>query len=112
GAPPARPRARERKTPERETTKLELVKPPFPRISYDEAAKILKEKGLPFEWGGDFGAPDETALPEEFERPICVYGSPSAIKAFYMKPDQRRPEVSLSVDVLAPEGYGEIIGGG
>jgi asparaginyl-tRNA synthetase len=105
-------RATELKTLERDTSKLELVKPPFPRISYDEAAKILKEKGLPFEWGGDFGAPDETALSEEFDRPICVYGYPSAIKAFYMKPDQRRPEVSLSVDVLAPEGYGEIIGGG
>jgi asparaginyl-tRNA synthetase len=105
-------RATELKTLERDTSKLELVKPPFPRISYDEAAKILKEKGLPFEWGGDFGAPDETALSEEFDRPICVYGYPSAIKAFYMKPDQQRPEVSLSVDVLAPEGYGEIIGGG
>jgi asparaginyl-tRNA synthetase len=105
-------RATELKTLERDTSKLELVKPPFPRISYDEATKILKEKGLPFEWGGDFGAPDETALSEEFDRPICVYGYPSAIKAFYMKPDQRRPEVSLSVDVLAPEGYGEIIGGG
>jgi len=105
-------RATELKTLERDTSKLELVKPPFPRISYDEATKILKEKGLPFEWGGDFGAPDETALSEEFDRPICVYGYPSAIKAFYMKPDQQRPEVSLSVDVLAPEGYGEIIGGG
>ncbi len=105
-------RATELKTLERDTSKLELVKPPFPRISYDEATKLLKEKGLPFEWGSDFGAPDETALSEEFDRPICVYGYPSAIKAFYMKPDQRRPEVSLSVDVLAPEGYGEIIGGG
>jgi asparaginyl-tRNA synthetase len=72
----------------------------------------LREKGLPIEWGGDFGGPDETALSAEFDRPVCVYGYPSAIKAFYMKPDPARPEVSLSVDVLAPEGYGEIIGGG
>jgi asparaginyl-tRNA synthetase len=85
---------------------------PFPRISYDEAVETLKKKGLPFEWGGDFGAPDETALSEEHDRPIFVHGFPSAIKAFYMKPHPDRPEVSLSVDMLAPEGYGEIIGGG
>ena len=92
--------------------KLEKVQAPFPRVSYDEAAEILKEKGLPFEWGGDFGAPDETALSEEFDRPVCVHRYPSAVKAFYMKPDPERPEVALCVDVLAPEGYGEIIGGG
>jgi asparaginyl-tRNA synthetase len=97
---------------ERDTSKLERVKPPFPRVSYDEAAAILKEKGLPFEWGGDFGAPDETALSEGFDRPICVHRYPSAIKAFYMKPDPQRPDLALCVDVLAPEGYGEIIGGG
>jgi len=105
-------RQAELKTLERDTTKLELVKAPFPRISYDEAAKILTDKGLPFEWGGDFGAPDETALSEQFDRPICVHRYPSAVKAFYMKPDPQRPEVALCVDVLAPEGYGEIIGGG
>jgi asparaginyl-tRNA synthetase len=97
---------------ERDTSKLELVKSPFPCISYDEAATILKDKGLPFEWGGDFGAPDETALSEQFDRPICVHRYPSAVKAFYMKPDPERPDVALCVDVLAPEGYGEIIGGG
>jgi asparaginyl-tRNA synthetase len=102
----------ELKALERDTSKLELVKSPFPRISYDEATKILKEKGLPFEWGGDFGAPDETALSEQFDRPICVHRYPSAVKAFYMKPDPERPDVALCVDVLAPEGYGEIIGGG
>ena len=102
----------ELKVLERDTTKLERCKAPFPRISYDEAAKILKEKGLPFEWGGDFGAPDETALSEQFDRPICVHRYPSAVKAFYMKPDPQRPELALCVDVLAPEGYGEIIGGG
>jgi asparaginyl-tRNA synthetase len=105
-------RQRELKVLERDTTKLERVKAPFPRISYDDAAEILKKKGLPFEWGGDFGSPDETALSEEFDRPICVHRYPSAVKAFYMKPDPARPEVALCVDVLAPEGYGEIIGGG
>src|SRR3970282_792972 len=79
---------------------------------YDEAVAILKEKGLPFEWGGDFGAPDETALSEKFDRPICGHRYRSAVKAFYMKPDPERPDVALCVDVLAPEGYGEIIGGG
>ncbi|MEO7271682.1 MAG: asparagine--tRNA ligase [Vicinamibacterales bacterium] len=105
-------RAPELKVLERDTSKLENVQAPFPRISYDDAAAMLKEKGLPFEWGGDFGAPDETAISEQFDRPVCVHRYPSAIKAFYMKPDPVRPEVALCVDVLAPEGYGEIIGGG
>jgi asparaginyl-tRNA synthetase len=105
-------RKRELQTLERDTTKLEQVKAPFPRITYDEAARRLQEKGLPFEWGGDFGSPDETALAEMFEQPLAVTGFPSAIKAFYFKPQPDRAEVSLSVDVLAPEGYGEIIGGG
>jgi asparaginyl-tRNA synthetase len=97
---------------ERNLSKLETVKAPFPRISYDEAVGRLKAKGLPIEWGGDFGGPDETALSEEFDRPVMVHRYPSAIKAFYMKPDPERPELALGVDVLAPEGYGEIIGGG
>jgi asparaginyl-tRNA synthetase len=105
-------RQTELKLLERETSGLEQVKPPFPRISYDEAVGILRDKGLPFEWGGDFGAPDETALSERFDRPMCVHRYPSAVKAFYMKPDPERPELALCVDVLAPEGYGEIIGGG
>jgi asparaginyl-tRNA synthetase len=105
-------RKRELQTLERDTSKLERVQSPFPRISYDDAVDILKKKGLPFEWGGDFGAPDETALSEEYDRPICVHRYPSKVKAFYMKPDPDRPEVALGVDVLAPEGYGEIIGGG
>jgi asparaginyl-tRNA synthetase len=105
-------RRRELQTLERDTTKLEAVRRPFPRLSYDDAVTMLKEKGLPFEWGGDFGSPDETAISEVFDRPVAVHGYPSAIKAFYMKPHPERPEVSLSVDVLAPEGYGEIIGGG
>ena len=105
-------RKRELQSLERDTSKLEKVQAPFPRLSYDGAAEILKKKGLPFEWGGDFGAPDETALSEEFDRPLMVHRYPSAVKAFYMKPDPQRAEVALGVDVLAPEGYGEIIGGG
>ena len=105
-------RQMELKVLERDTSKLERIKGPFPRITYDDAAKMLKEKGLPFEWGGDFGSPDETTLSEHFNGPVCVTGYPSEIKAFYFKPMDGRPEVSMSVDVLAPEGYGEIIGGG
>ena len=105
-------RQRELKALERDTTALSRVQAPFPRVTYDEAATALKDKGLPFEWGGDFGSPDETALSEIYDRPLIVTGYPSAIKAFYFKPHPDRPEVSLSVDVLAPEGYGEIIGGG
>ena len=105
-------RRRELRVLERDITKLELVQSPFPRISYDEAVKILNDKGLPFEWGGDFGGPDETALSQHFDRPVMVHRYPAAIKAFYMKPDPERPELALGVDVLAPEGYGEIIGGG
>ena len=102
----------ELKVLERDTSKLESVQKPFPRISYDDAVKKLHEKGLAIDWGGDFGGPDETVLSEEFDRPVMVHRYPSAVKAFYMKPDPERPEVALGVDVLAPEGYGEIIGGG
>ena len=105
-------RQRELATLERDTTPLEGVQSPFPRLSYDDAAALLKEEGLPFEWGGDFGSPDETALAKRFDRPVIVHRFPAAIKAFYMKPDPDRPDLSLSVDVLAPEGYGEIVGGG
>jgi asparaginyl-tRNA synthetase len=96
---------------QRDTSKLELVKKPFPRITYDEAVAMLNEKGQPFEWGGDFGAPDETLLASSFDRPVAVTRYPSKVKAFYMEPDPLRPDVALCVDVLAPEGYGEIIGG-
>ena len=105
-------RRRELGVLERDTSTLEAVKAPFPRMSYDEAVKVLKEKGLPFEWGGDFGGPDETMLSQQFDRPVMIHRYPAAIKAFYMKPDPERPELALGVDVLAPEGYGEIIGGG
>jgi len=97
---------------ERDTSKLESIRTPFARVTYDEAARRLQEKGMPFEWGGDFGSPDETALSEMFDGPVAVTGFPSAIKAFYFKPEDGRPEVSRSVDILAPEGYGEIVGGG
>jgi asparaginyl-tRNA synthetase len=99
-------------TLERDVAKLEAVKPPFPRITYDEAVEILKRKGSEIQWGGDFGGADETLLSEEFDRPILVEKFPSQIKAFYFQPDAERPELALGVDVLAPEGYGEIIGGG
>ncbi len=105
-------RQRELNTLERDTSKLENVKAPFPRLKYDDAAKILLDKGLPFQVGGDLGGTDETVLSEQFDRPVCVTHYPAAIKAFYMKPDPNEPDKALCVDVLAPEGYGEIIGGG
>ena len=97
-------RQRELKVLERDTTRLESVKKPFPRISYDDAVKMLQAKGLPIEWGGDFGGPDETALSEQYDRPVMVHRYPAAVKAFYMKPDPARHELALGVDVLAPEG--------
>ncbi len=104
-------RARELKVLERDTSRLERVKTPFPRVSYDEAVKMLHAKGVAFEWGNDLGGTDETVLSEQFDRPVAVHRYPTAVKAFYMKPDPERPELALCVDVLAPEGYGEIIGG-
>ena len=105
-------RRRELTIIERDTSKLEAVQKPFPRLSYDDAVKTLQAKGLPIEWGGDFGGPDETALSEAYDRPLMVHRYPAAVKAFYMKPDPERADLALGVDVLAPEGYGEIIGGG
>ena len=112
----------ELKSLERDTSKLEKVTAPFPRISYDEAAAILlelyeketdpeKKELLKFEWGMDFGSPHETELTNRYEKPVFVYGYPTAVKAFYMEPWPDRPEVCKSVDLLAPEGYGEICGG-
>ncbi|HEV7364882.1 MAG TPA: asparagine--tRNA ligase, partial [Gemmatimonadales bacterium] len=105
-------RRRELTIIERDISKLEAVQKPFPRISYDDAVKRLQAKGLPIQWGGDFGGPDETTLSEEYDRPVLVHRYPAAIKAFYMKPDPERADLALGVDVIAPEGYGEIIGGG
>jgi asparaginyl-tRNA synthetase len=101
----------------RDVSKLANIKPPFPRISYDEAVRMLQEghaKGqveARFEWGGDFGSPDETYISSQFDRPVMIHRYPAQVKAFYMEPDPQRPELALCVDVLAPEGYGEIIGG-
>jgi asparaginyl-tRNA synthetase len=102
----------ELKTLERNVASLEKIKLPFPRMSYDEAVKLLQQKGGEIQWGGDFGGGDETILSQNFERPVLVHRYPSQVKAFYMAPDPQRPEVALCVDMLAPEGYGEIIGGG
>jgi len=96
---------------ERNTAMLQNVKKPLPRISYDEAVEILRKKGLPFEWGSDLGGTDETVISEQFDRPVMVHRYPAQVKAFYMKRDPQNPKVALAVDVLAPEGYGEIIGG-
>jgi len=97
---------------QRDVSKLEACTPPFPRLSYDEAVKILKDKGSAIEWGADFGGTDETLLSENFPKPLLVHRYPSQVKAFYMAPDPACPELALCVDVLAPEGYGEIVGGG
>ncbi len=111
-------RSEELKVLERDTSKLESIVAPFPRVHYDDAVKLLHEgfeKGAletNFEWGGDFGAPDETYISSQFDRPVMVHHYPAAVKAFYMARDPKRPELALGVDVLAPEGYGEVIGGG
>lgn len=101
----------ELKTLERDTSKLENVLAPFPRITYDDAIKLLQEKGSEIKWGDDFGAPDETMIAEHFDKPVFITHYPTEIKAFYMKPHPERPEVVLCADLIAPEGYGEIIGG-
>jgi asparaginyl-tRNA synthetase len=117
-----RERAEELALLERDTSRLERVQPPFPRISYDDALAMIAEireqtedeelrELLQIEWGDDFGSPHETELTERFEKPVFVYGYPTMAKAFYMEPWPGRPEVSKSVDLLAPEGYGEITGG-
>ncbi len=102
----------ELKTLGRDIAKLENIKAPFPRISYDDAIKFLNEKGFDdIAWGDDFGAPHETAIAESFDKPVFITHYPAKIKSFYMKPDPTNPEVVLCADLIAPEGYGEIIGG-
>ncbi|EMT47418.1 asparagine--tRNA ligase [Anoxybacillus flavithermus] len=102
----------ELKTLGRDTSKLENVKPPFARITYDEAIQLLHEKGFnDIQWGDDFGAPHETAIAESFDKPVFITHYPTTLKPFYMQPDPNRPEVVLCADLIAPEGYGEIIGG-
>ena len=97
---------------ERDITALSKVSLPFPRITYDEAIEILKEQGQATTWGDDFGGTDETILAKQYDRPVIIHRYPASVKAFYMKADPEQPKLSLSMDVLAPEGYGEIIGGG
>jgi asparaginyl-tRNA synthetase len=111
-------RAEELKTLERDVKKLEAIVPPFPRLHYDDAVKMLHaghdagELETRFEWGGDFGAPDESYLSSKYDKPLMVHHYPAAVKAFYMAHDPERDDLALGVDVLAPEGYGEVIGGG
>ena len=105
-------RREELKVLERDTSKLENVKSPFSWLHYDDAIELIQSKGSETRWGSDFGGTDETLIAEAHDRPVVVHRFPSAIKAFYMEPDPERPELSLSADILAPEGYGEIVGGG
>jgi len=104
-------KARELNTLERDTSVLEGLKAPFPRVTYDEALKILKKGGMELEYGSDFGAPEETALSNEYDKPVFVMNYPLTAKEFYMKEHPENPELVLCFDVLAPEGYGEIVGG-
>jgi asparaginyl-tRNA synthetase len=97
---------------ERDVSALEAVRAPFPRLRYDDAARLLQEKGQPFQYGSDLGGTDETVLSEHFDQPVCITHYPASVKAFYMKPDAEQPDKALCVDILAPEGYGEIVGGG
>jgi asparaginyl-tRNA synthetase len=110
-------RAEDLKVLERDTAALERCLPPFPRISYDDALALIEahqgevEGATPVPWGEDFGAPHETLIASKYDKPVFVEKYPTAVKAFYMQPDPQRPEVALCADLLAPEGYGEIIGG-
>jgi asparaginyl-tRNA synthetase len=104
-------RPRELATIQRDLSKLEKITPPFPRISYDQAIEVLQKAGNPAKWGDDFGGDEETILSRNFEKPVVIHRYPSAMKAFYMARDPQRPELALNFDVIAPEGYGEIIGG-
>jgi len=105
-------RAAELRVIERDRAPLERVRPPFPRVHYNDAVRRLREAGQPFEWGGDLGGADETVLSQQFDTPVFITHYPAAVKAFYMEPDPADPRLCLSCDCLAPDGYGEIIGGG
>jgi len=105
-------RKEELKVLERDVAKLGNVTSPFPWLHYDDAIKLIQSKGSATPWGSDFGGTDETVIAEAYDRPVVVHRFPAAIKAFYMEPDPERPELTLSADILAPEGYGEIVGGG
>ena len=97
---------------ERDVEKLKNVKPPFPRITYTEAVEVIQKAGHPMKWGDDIGGDEETIVAKQFDRPVMVHRYPAEMKAFYFKKDPNDPKVALGCDVLAPEGYGEIIGGG
>jgi asparaginyl-tRNA synthetase len=105
-------RKQELKLLERDEEKLKAIAGPFPRVSYDDAITFLQSQGHEIQWGDDFGSPDETALANHYNKPVFIHRFPTKIKAFYMQPDPERPEVALGSDLIAPEGYGEIIGGG
>jgi len=104
-------RVRELETLERDTAKLVHIEPPFPRLRYDDAVKLLREQGSRIEWGDDLGGTDETTLSQQYDQPVIVHRYPAKAKAFYMEPDTENPELALCMDMIAPEGYGEIIGG-
>ncbi|HXN29279.1 MAG TPA: asparagine--tRNA ligase [Candidatus Acidoferrales bacterium] len=108
----AKNRTRELAMIERDIASLQKITPPFPRITYDDAIKVLQKAGNPAKWGDDFGGDEETIISKEFDRPVVIHRYPAAMKAFYMATDAARPELALSFDMIAPEGYGEIIGGG
>jgi asparaginyl-tRNA synthetase len=108
----AKNRTRELGMIERDVASLQKITPPFPRITYDDAIKVLQKAGNAAKWGDDFGGDEETIISKEFDRPVVIHRYPAAMKAFYMATDAARPELSLSFDMIAPEGYGEIIGGG
>ena len=105
-------RKEELKTLERDIAKLENVQAPFPWLHYDDAIELIESKGSQTKWGSDFGGTDETLIAETYDKPVVVHRFPAAIKAFYMEPDPAQPQLTLSADILAPEGYGEIVGGG
>src|ERR1700683_637734 len=105
-------RPRELATIQRDVAKLEKIVPPFPRVTYDQAIQVLQRAGNPAKWGDDFGGDEETIISKEFDKPVIIHRYPAAMKAFYMATDEQRPDLSLSFDMIAPEGYGEIIGGG
>jgi len=99
------------KTVERDVSKLENIRRPFPRITYREAIELLTKQGLPVKFGDDLGGDEETVIANAFDRPVMITKYPAAIKAFYMQPDPQDPKLALALDMIAPEGYGEIIGG-
>jgi asparaginyl-tRNA synthetase len=104
-------KSRELETLKRDLPKLENIKTPFPRISYEDAVAVLNKSGNPAKFGDDFGGDEETLISKNFDRPVLIHHYPASIKAFYMQPDAQRPELALAFDMIAPEGYGEIIGG-